>query len=385
MSHIIIIGCGVIGASIAYELSREPQFKVTVLDRQPPAQEATGAALGVLMGIISQKVKGRAWAMRQTSMQRYETLVPELEMMTGHKIPWNRQGILKLLFEADDRAKWERLAEIRQAQGWQLELWDRERIRSHCPQIQNPRVTGAVYSPNDRQVDPTALTQALVTAAQSRGVTFRFDANVTQIQSEPDPIDPIDQIDQFTGAQVQWANETLSADWVIVSAGLGSTELTQKMEHPIALQPVLGQAMRVQLPEAMGDRNFQPVITGEDIHVVPLGQAEYWVGATVEFPTESHPTESHQSQTTLEAVKSDRLEALWQGALALCPKLTQATILSTWSGMRPRPSNRPAPIVEPMTGYANVLLATGHYRNGVLLAPATAQMVRSMLLDSASS
>ncbi|WP_416673222.1 NAD(P)/FAD-dependent oxidoreductase [Egbenema bharatensis] len=376
MPHIIIIGCGIIGASIAYELSREPQFQVTVLDRQPPAQEATGAALGVLMGIISQKLKGRAWAMRQSSMQRYGTLIPELEGMTGQKIPWNRQGILKLLFEADDRAKWQRLAEIRQSQGWQLELWDCEQVRSHCPQIQNPRVTGAVYSPDDRQVNPTALTQALVTAAQRNGVTFRFDAQVTRFASHSNPMG------QFPGVQMQLANETLSADWVIVAAGLGSTELTQTMEHPIALQPVLGQAMRVKLPEPMGDRTFQPVITGEDIHVVPLGQAEYWVGATVEFPAESN-------QATLEAMKqeamkTDRLETVWQGAIALCPELAQATLLSTWSGVRPRPHNRPAPIVEPMTGYANVLLATGHYRNGVLLAPATAQMVRSMLLSASS-
>ncbi|PSB62122.1 FAD-dependent oxidoreductase, partial [filamentous cyanobacterium CCP1] len=142
MQHIVIIGCGVIGASIAYELSREPQFRITVLDRQPPAQEATGAALGVLMGIISQKTKGRAWAMRQASMKRYETLIPELEAITGKDIPWNRQGILKLLFEGDDRAKWGRLAEFRQSQGWRLEQWDWEMIRSRCPQIQNPRVTG---------------------------------------------------------------------------------------------------------------------------------------------------------------------------------------------------------------------------------------------------
>lgn len=369
MQHIVIIGCGVIGASIAYELSREPQFKITVLDRQPPAQEATGAALGVLMGIISQKTKGRAWAMRQASMQRYETLIPELEAITGKDIPWNRQGILKLLFEEDDRAKWGRLAEFRQSQGWRLEQWDWEMIRARCPQIQNPRVTGAVYSPDDRQVDPTKLTLALVEAAQQNGVTFRFNANVTQLWQEPSTAD------RFTCQQVQLENEMLSADWVVVSAGLGSMQLTQTFNQPIALQPVLGQAMRIKLLQPMGDLHFQPVITGEDIHIVPLGNAEYWIGATVEFPA------SDEGMVNLEQPQTDRLETVWQGAIALCPELAQADVLHTWSGVRPRPSNRPAPIVEPMANYTNVLLATGHYRNGVLLAPATAQVVRSMLLD----
>jgi glycine/D-amino acid oxidase-like deaminating enzyme len=382
MQQIVVIGCGIVGASIAYELSQFPQLKVTVLDRHPPAQEATGAALGVLMGIISKKTKGRAWALRQASMQRYETLIPELEAITGHSIAWNRQGILKLLFEADDRAKWERLAILRQAQGWRLELWNAEQLRSHCPQIQNPRVRGAVYSPDDRQINPTELTLALVAAAQEKGVSFRFDAEVLPFPSVANSAYPI------ALTRIPLKTQTLSADWVIITAGLGSTELTQHLKQPIALQPVLGQAIRVKLPQMLGKPNFQPVITGEDIHLVPLGAGEYWVGATVEFPSEADQAEQSPNLKLIELkpselkppLSTDRLETVWQAAIHLCPALAHAEILSRWSGMRPRPINRPAPIIEPMTGYTNVLLATGHYRNGVLLAPATAQTVRSMVL-----
>jgi glycine/D-amino acid oxidase-like deaminating enzyme len=97
MSHVLVIGCGVVGAAIAYELSLIPGLKVTVIDKQSPAQGATGAALGILMAVISHKIKGNAWRMRQTSIQRYETLIPELEALTGRQIPFNRQGILLLL------------------------------------------------------------------------------------------------------------------------------------------------------------------------------------------------------------------------------------------------------------------------------------------------
>jgi glycine/D-amino acid oxidase-like deaminating enzyme len=174
MSHVAVIGCGIVGAAIAYELSRVNGLKITVLDEHPPAQAATGAALGVLMGAISKKVKGRAWQLRQTSLQRYETLIPELVDLTGTQIPFNQQGILMLCFAEEDLASWEQLVKTRQSQGWQLEIWNTAQVQSNCPQLRNERTLGAIYSPQDRQVDPSALTKALVAAAEHNGVTFKF-------------------------------------------------------------------------------------------------------------------------------------------------------------------------------------------------------------------
>lgn len=363
MKHIAVVGCGIVGAMIAYELSQVPGFKITVLDRQPPAQAATGAALGVLMGVISQKTRGRAWMMRQSSLQRYKTLIPELESITGYQIPWNQQGILMLCFETD-RLRWQSLIETRRNQGWRLELWDLEKLQAHCPQICNSRVTGAVYSPDDRQVDPTALTLALVKAAQQNGVTFRFDAEVNGFES------CFSTLDQAQLCRQLWvAEEALTVDAVVIAAGLGSTSLTQSAQRPIDIRPVLGQALRVHLEAPLGNSAFQPVITGEDIHIVPLGQGEYWVGATVEFPVAGESV-----------AEPDRLKEVWQGAIALCPALEHATILQTWSGLRPRPSDRPAPVIERLSGYNNIFVATGHYRNGILLAPATSLAVREAVL-----
>lgn len=360
MSRVAIIGCGVVGAAIAYELSQIPDLQITVFDRQPPAQASTGAALGVLMGIISHKIKGNAWNLRQQSIQRYESLISELESMTGKAIPVNRQGILLLRFEDDDLASWQHLAEIRRQQNWQLDLWDRATVTSRCPHIVNSRIVGAVYSPCDRQIDPTALTLALVEASQQNGVDFQFNTPAQGLELAQSTGDRLTHLSTSSG-QVE-------VDWVILSAGLGTTRLTELAPAPVEVRPVLGQAMRVKLAEPLGDRHFQPVITGEDIHLVPLGDGEYWVGATVEFPVGHDVTADR-----------DRLDTLWQGAIALCPALASAQILHTWSGLRPRPHNRPAPVIAPLSGYQNVLLATGHYRNGVLLAPATAQQIRSMI------
>lgn len=380
MKQIVIIGCGVIGAMIAYEISQIPNLQITVLDRQPPAQAATGAALGVLMGVISQKTKGRAWAMRQASIQRYNTLLPELAALTGNSLTWNQQGILKLCFAEDDRSRWQALIDLRQQQGWQLEYWQPEHIWERCPQIQHSDITGAIYSPQDLQIDPTALTLALVTASQQRGVTFQFGVDVLKLKrssATKQTSDCLHTTCLHTTCLHTTAGE-VPADAVIIAAGLGSTPLIAPLiksgGQPVDVHPVLGQAIQVQLQQPLGEPCFQPVITGQDIHLVPLVDPElshtYWVGATVEF-VDSLSIEPDAA----------RLETLWQDAIAFCPALKNAAVLKTWSGLRPRPQNRPAPIVEPLVGFTNVLIATGHYRNGVLLAPATAQIVRSLLSE----
>lgn len=402
MTRVIVIGCGVIGAMTAYELSQVQGLEITVLDRQPPAQGSTGAALGVLMGVVSQKVKGRQWRLRWESLQRYEQLVPELEAATGQHIPFNRKGILKLLLEGDSSEgsaeKWRSLLTHRQAQNLPLELLSAAQVQAQFPEIQAPGLVGAVYSGRDRQLDPTALTLALVAAARQRGVQFRFDADVdgfltTLAQTaaaHPRPESPAESpAESLTNSvepeealhctQVCWAEDSQPADYVVIAAGLGSSQLTGRLQQPLEILPVLGQALQVWTPSPiLGHDHLHPVITGDDVHIVPLLKpwideaelhpqaAAYWIGATVELP-------DHQGNPA--AIAKANLEAVWQKAIAFCPDLAKGEIVRTWSGYRPRPHNRPAPVFEKLPGYNNVLLATAHYRNGVLLAPATAQWV----------
>jgi glycine/D-amino acid oxidase-like deaminating enzyme len=113
------------------------------------------------------------------------------------------------------------------------------------------------------------------------------------------------------------------------------------------------------------------VITHADVNIVPCGDNEYWIGATVEFPVDG-----------LVVAQSDCLERLKQIAIDLCPDLAKGEIMRTWTGLRPRPHQRPAPVIERLLGLNDrVLVATGHYRNGVLLAPATARIVAEMLAE----
>jgi glycine/D-amino acid oxidase-like deaminating enzyme len=356
-STIGIIGCGIIGATIAYELSCLNRFEITVYDAHQPAQAATGAALGVLMGVISQKVKGRAWHLRESSIRRYYDLIPELEQLTGLSIPHNLQGIVKLLSPEEDLNKWTQLAATRNQQQWQLALWESAQISTQLPQINAQLASQAVYSPQDLQIDPVAITNALVTAAKLNGVNFHFDRSIDSITSNhPQSCDLL-----ATDRPI------LTSEWVIVTAGLGSTQLLSSVA-PIEINPVLGQAIQIRLPQPLGHANFQPVITYEDVHIVPCGQHEYWVGATVEFPVDGSVV-----------AEAECLGRVKQIAIDLCPDLAKGEIIRTWTGLRPRPHQRPAPVIERVGENGRVLVATGHYRNGVLLAPATAQLISQML------
>ena len=398
MNHIVIVGCGIIGATLAYELSLIEGLKITVVDKQPPAQAATGAALGVLMGVISHKVKGKAWRMRQTSIQRYETLIPELEAITNKKIPFNRQGILMLLpspqVTIDDLAFWKKLRETRQNQGWQLDILNKAQLEKICPQVdvKSQEYIGAIHSPQDRQLDPTAFTLALVEAAKHNGVDFKFGVSALGMKSKnltPQPPslrsrsvseghgkgESLEQEKSFSAYELETTDSVIAGDKFIISAGLGSSLLTEKLNQKVDIRPVLGQAIHFRLGHPLGKSEFQPAITNNDSYIVPCGAGvfpatDYWVGATVEFSQDGGEVSADK----------ELLDATLRGAIATCPELAKAEIIRTWSGLRPRPEGRPAPVIEKLPGYDNVILASAHYRNGVLLAPATAQMVKEMIL-----
>lgn len=361
----MIVGCGVVGAAIAYELSLITGLDLTVIEKNTPASGSTGAALGVMMGAISQKKKGRAWRFRSASLKRYQTLIPELENQTRIKISVNQQGIFKLLFEGDDLTKWHRLKEFRAKEGWDLTICDRDFIFHHFPGIVNEQIIGGVHSPQDGQVNPVELTQALVAAATANGVEFKFGVEVQDFVIQPGE-------EQSTCQYLETTVGKIAVEQLIIAAGLGSTSLTKSLQQAIPIRPVLGQAIKLKLDRALGNADFQPVISGHDIHLVPLGDNQYWIGATVEFPTETGASVANDIVLT----------KMMEDAISFCPELKHASIMETWSGKRPRPEGIPAPIIENLSGYSNVLLATAHYRNGVLLAPATALEVVQILFNN---
>ncbi|MGQ9838882.1 MAG: NAD(P)/FAD-dependent oxidoreductase [Cyanobacteriota bacterium] len=351
---VVVIGCGVVGGAIAYELA-VAGLSVIAVDAREPAAESTGAALGVLVGISSQQPSGDAVALRLKSLERFDPLIAQLEQELGRSLPVNRQGLLQLLKEEEIEA-WQATLLARQAAGYSLHLLSPAEVESLQPGLRMDRA-GAIYSPQDRQIQPKILTQALLEAAQRYGARFFFHQPVQRFKRSLDP--------PFRVHAVYTPNLTLSAGHVVLAAGLGSSLLAEQLQLRLPLQAVKGQALQVKAPHLL----LGPVVTDEDLHLAPLGDGSLWIGATVEF-------HGSHSQPTLQT-----LQQLLARAIALCPALAEATLIEHWAGQRPRPTGQRAPILGLAPGYTNLYLATGHYRNGILLAPITAAITRDLVLQ----
>jgi glycine/D-amino acid oxidase-like deaminating enzyme len=344
--QVLIIGCGVVGAMLAYDLS-EAGFAVTVWEScAHPAQGATRASLGVLMAACSQKTKGDLVTLRLASLSRYDRLTDELTERTGIDLSYNRHGIL-CLYATDEKTRCQELIRVRQEQGLALHWLDRNAVATQYTQW---RAQGGLYSPCDRAVHPVQLVRALVLAAQQNGAKFFWNQ-------------PLPSLDCL-----------LPVDWTVVAAGLGCNDILAayskahlgEKRSPL-LQAVGGQAITMRVL----DLNLQTVVhaedaNGDDINIVPLGGDRYWVGATVEFDRPDLPCDTNI------ALLRDR------GA-AFCPAFADAEVLETWAGDRPRPRGLRAPILGFLPGYRNVLIATGHYRNGILMAPVTARITCDLI------
>lgn len=370
-----MIGAGVVGSAIAYELTAQPDYNVIVFDQNPPDQwHATGAALGILIVGLSRRRKGRNFCLRQASLQRYESLIPELEALIQRQIPYNRQGILELCFNAADWQQWQDLAQA--DQGIFLELLPPDQVGQHYPMVAGATsctgslLQGGIFCRSDRQVDPLSLTQGLREGAQLRGAQFHYNQTVTHFSQREQTI-----------THLHTLNEVYPIDAIVLAAGLGTTALSQTLGQSLPLQPVLGQALCLGSDRPHGP--ISPVIQGEDVHIVPIHPGQFWVGATLEFNPDPQPDSSSGLLDPCQPVADpDCLRKVYEQAIALCPSLESTKILYTWQGLRPRPQNQGAPVIQAVASYTNAWWATGHYRNGILLAPITALRICDLLVTA---
>jgi glycine oxidase len=289
---VLVIGCGVVGCAIAYELAAAG-LSVIGVDAGEPASGATGASLGVLMGVCSRQPSGEVVELRLKSLEQFDPLIARLEADLGRTLPVNRRGILRLLQE-EEVAAWQETLAARQQAGYDLQWLSPAEVRSLQPGLRSD-LAGSIYSPRDRQIHPKLFTQALLEAAQRRGARFFFHQPVYSFQRSPDP--------PFRVEVVHTPSLTLAAGYVVLAAGLGSSALAKELGLQMPLQAVKGQALRIQ---AAGIP-WGPVVADGDLNLVPLGDGSLWVGATVEFQA------SHAEPTLL------ALQDLLTRAIRLCP------------------------------------------------------------------
>ncbi len=318
----------------------------------PGGVERSGsqAALGVLMADSFHRDRGRAWELRQRSLELWSQWRLELARR-GHAIPY-RAGVVLLASDGTEVERLEALVARKRALGLPLELWDRQRLEPLQPTLPQPSLAG-LHSSRDGQLDSGSALAALTADGRERGLALRGEAAVA-LQPERGGW----RVDLAGGGSEQ-------AAWVVLAAGTASGALLGAAagtdSRRWALEPVLGQALELEL-EAPLPTGWPGTVVWRGVNLVPRpdleGGRRLWLGATLEPGDTADP---------------DQLSQLRQLGGAAPEWLRGATVVRHWQGLRPRPVGRPAPLLEQPA--AGLLLATGHYRNGLLLAPASAAWV----------
>ncbi|AVH72330.1 glycine oxidase ThiO [Nostoc sp. 'Lobaria pulmonaria (5183) cyanobiont'] len=357
ISETVIIGGGVIGLAIAIELKLRGT-NVTVLCRDFQAA-ATHAAAGMLApdaeNILNEAMRSLCWRSRVL----YPDWTRKLEELTALNTGYRPCGILAPLFE-EAGGQGGRGAEEQRSRGdlsssspSSPAYWlNKEAIHQYQPGL-GAEVVGGWWYPEDAQVDNKALAHVLRTAAESVGVKLKDGITVEAF---------LQQQGQVVGVQTN-AGIIRAAHYVLAS-GAWSNEML-----PLPVVPRKGQMLSVRIPEVSPELPLKRVLFGQDIYIVPR-RDRLVIGATSEdvgFVPNNTP---------------EGIQKLLQAAIRLYPQLKHYPIQEFWWGFRPT-----TPDELPILGTShcqNLTFATGHYRNGILLAPVTAALIADLILEQKS-
>ena len=348
---VLIVGAGVIGAAVAEALSRVGNLRVMLCERGTPGCEASNAAAGVLAVASGQARTGVLLALRRVSGAMFPAWVDRLLDETGIDVGYRASGALSLALADDDVAGLRALVEHRRSQGIRGEWVDAAAVRGLEPAV-HPHVRGAAVFPDDHSVDSARLVAALIAAATRRGVAVSAGAAVHALAPGPDSV------------RVAVDDGSVDAGTVVVAAGAWSRDLLLDLGVRIPVRPARGE-MAAVTPVGCAVRH---TLMAGDGYIVPHGD-EVLVGSTTAFVGfDKHVT-------------ADGLAALRAHAAALVPAVAAAPFTRTWAGLRPCSTIR-RPIIARLPGTPRVIVATGHHRNGVLLAPVTARLVADLVIGA---
>ncbi len=342
----IIIGGGVIGMLCARELAGEG-LKVTLLDKGKTGHEATWAGGGILSPLHPWRYPDAVSAMARWSQAHYPDFAEALKTETGIDPEWVRSGVLVLDPEDIESAlawgkKWQT----------QIELLSADKA-AVCEPALAARSTAAVWLPKLAQARNPRVGRALTESLHRRGVDVREHCAVSGLEI-------IDG--RIHGVHI--AEGVLRADRVIVAAGAWSPQLTEGLQTPIKVLPVRGQMLLFRAPKDLVTR----IVLDGPRYVIPRLDGRVLAGSTVEFV-------GFDKDTTASA-----REELQGAAIDLIPALADYEIEHHWAGLRPGSPNG-VPYIGEHPEISGLYINTGHYRNGLGLAPAAVHLLLDLMLD----
>ncbi|MFC9960537.1 glycine oxidase ThiO [Streptomyces nigra] len=355
-SDVLVVGGGIIGLVTAWRAAQRG-FATAVVDPEPGGGAARVAA-GMLAAVTELHYGEQTLlGLNLDSARRYPDFAAELGDLTGHALGYRRCGTLAIALDADDRAHLRELHALQSRSGLDSEWLTGRECRRLEPMLA-PGVRGGLRVDGDHQIDPRRLTGALLAACERAGVTFhRTWAERLDVTA-----------DRATGVTTTDGTR-LAADRVVLAAGSLSGRLAgvpDAVRPPV--RPVKGQVLRLTVPKGLApflSRTVRAVVRGSQVYLVPRENGELVVGAT---------SEELGWDTT---VTAGGVYELLRDAHELVPGITELPLTETRAGLRPAsPDN--APLLGP-TALDGLLLATGHGRNGVLLAPVTGDVLAHVL------
>ena len=347
---VAIVGGGIIGGSIAFELARE-KLRVILLDRQQPGLEASWAAAGMLSPGPEAQDALPLVPLAKESLRLYPEFISAVEEASGKSTAFVREGTLQLFPGPEGESRREKMAAEYRRFDLPIERISFEAARKLEPAL-GPAARVAAWLPEEAVVDPRWLTEAVIAAGRCRGVEIRHNASVTSVLHDGK---------RCHGVLV--ANERIAAQQVVLAAGAYCAGI-EGMAVYAPTRPIRGQMLALRSQELTLGR----VLRSEKGYLVPRRDGRIIAGSTLEDAGfERHLTPAG-------------IRHILDAALELVPGLAGAEIIETWTGLRPGTPDT-LPIVGP-TDVEGLFMATGHYRNGILLTPVTARLLREWILGS---
>ncbi|WP_019885565.1 glycine oxidase ThiO [Streptomyces purpureus] len=355
-SDVLVVGGGIIGLVTAWRAAQRG-LRTTVVDPDPGGGAAQVAA-GMLAAVTELHYgEETLLGLNLASARRYPDFVAELQEATGQDVGHRACGTLAVALDSDDRAHLRELHALQRRCGLESEWLTGRDCRRLEPMLA-PGVRGGLRVDGDHQIDPRRLAAALVTACERAGVVLLrgWAERLTVVR------------DRATGVVLSDGGE-LTADQIVLAAGSLSGRLAGVPDDVLPpVRPVKGQVLRLSVPPAYApflSRTVRAVVRGSHVYLVPRENGELVVGAT---------SEELGWDTT---VTAGGVYELLRDAHELVPGITELPLTETRAGLRPgSPDNAPLLGATTLPG---LHLATGHYRNGVLLTPVTGDVMGALL------
>ena len=352
-TDVIVLGAGIIGCAIAYELARRGA-RVCVIDGRDVGCGATQASAGVLAPYIEGEHKSTLAELGVRSLQQYDEFVARVVEDSGTAVQYVRKGTLEVAIDERALDRVEAISAALEASGVLTERLDAQTTREAEPELTG-RVLGGLLVPAHGFVASAELIAALEQAATARGVSFLVSRSARRVSSDHGSV------------QVETNADTITGGAAVLAAGSWSAQIDVAGAPRLPVRPVRGQLLHLEWP---GSRLTRVVWTPH-CYLVPRTDGSLLAGATVEEV-------GFDERATVAGVRG-----LLDAACDLVPRARQAGFRAVRVGLRPgTPDN--LPMVGVSGSLPRLVYATGHYRNGVLLAPLTAELVANLLLEGRS-